>query len=225
MLCHYHPTPPTLLRGAGRTWAPIQPLFGDLDRPRLLGFHRHNYDVSSIFWVCVPPTEGVIVERRIFNSEVSTRVPKTPTLKLPKRDPALINTRKVNDCIGVILHISRAVDRHLRGAKLSEDGLQPFAIVDDRHLLVDGNASFIQNDGVVEIENQDTGGLQFVVSVLNIRFLTTVPVRATPDIPRIQARSVQTLVLYIDKVVVRYSRTSQPLNSVPSRRDSRMESR
>ena len=202
MFGHYHPTP-TLLRGACRTRALVQFLFGDLDRLWLLLFHGHNYDVPSILRVYVSPTESVIVERGVFNSEVATRVPKTPTLKLLKRCPALNDTRKVDHCIGVILHISRAVDGHLRSTKLSEDGLQPFAIVDDRHLLVDGTTSFIQNDGVVEIKNQDAGGLEFAVSVLCIRFLTAVPVRATPDIRRNQARSVQALVLCIDKVVVR----------------------
>ena len=173
----------------------------------------------------MPPAERIIVERGIFNSEVATRVPETPTLELPKCDPALIDTRKVNDRIGVILHISRAVDRHLRGTKLSEDGFQPFAIVNDRHLLVDGATGFIRNDGVVEVKNQDAGGLQFAVSVLGIWFLTTIPVRTTPDVRWIQVRSVQALVLRIGKMVMRYTQTSQALYSVAGRRDSRMESR
>ena len=157
----------------------------------------------------MPPTERVIVKGRIFDSEVATRVPEAPTMKPPKCDLALNDAWEVNNGIGVILHISRTVDRHLRGTELSEDRLQPFAIVDDRHLLVDGTTSLVQNNGVVEVKDKDARGPQFAVSVLGIRFLTSVPVRAAPDIRRMQVRSVQALVLRIDKMVMRYTRTSQ----------------
>ena len=173
----------------------------------------------------MPPTKRVVVKRRIFNSEVATRVPKATTLKLPKRDPALSDAWKVNHGVGVILHIGRAVDRHFRGAELSEDRLQAFAVVDNRHLLVDGTTSLVQNDGVVEVKNQNSCGLQFTVPVLGIRFLTTVPVGAAPDIRRIQIRSIQALVLRIDKTVVCYIQMSQALQSVSSREDLRMEPR
>ena len=222
---HYHSTPLAPLRRTSRTRAPVQVLFGGLHRPWLFGFQRHHHDVSSVLRDDVPPTKRVIVERRIFDSEVATRVPEAPSLKLPKGDPALRDTWKVNNGIGVILHISRAVDRHLRGTELSEGRFQPLAVVDNRHLFVDGATSLVQNDGVVEVKNQNACRLQLAVSVLGTRFLAAVPVRATPDIRRIQVRSVQALVFCIDKTVMRYIRMSQALQSASSRGDLRIESR
>ena len=144
-------------------------------------------------------------------------------LPLPKRGPALSDAWKVGNGIGVILHIGRAVDRHLRCTKLSKDRLQPFAIVDNRHPLVDGTTSLVQNDGAVEVKNQNSCSLQFAVPVPGIRFLTTVPVGAAPDIRRIQIRSIQALVLCIDKTAVCYIQMSQALQNVSNREDLRME--
>jgi len=138
----------------------------------------------------MPPTERVIVERHILDSEVTTRIPETLTLKLLECGPALSDIWKIHNGIGVILRISGTVDGHLRSAKLSEDGLQTLAIVDDRHPLTDGSTSCIQNDGVVEVENQDARGPQYAVSVRDVRFLASVPMRTASDIRRIQVRSI-----------------------------------
>lgn len=154
------------------------------------------------------PAECVIVERCILDSEVTARIPETLTLKPLERSSAFSDIRKVHDGVGVILDISGAVNRHLRGAKFSKDGLQTFAIVDNRHLLVDGATSFIPDDGIVEVENQNTRGLRFTVSVRDIRFLASIPMRAASDIRWIQARLVQALVLRIDKMVVCCIQTS-----------------
>lgn len=158
-LGHYHPTILVLLwGGASRTRALVYSPFGRLSGSRLFGLQGHNHDVSSVFWDRVPPTKRVIIERRILNSEVATRISKTLTLKFLECGSALSDIREIHNGIGIILHISGTVDRHLRGAEPSKDGFQTFAIVDNRHLPVD-RTSFLQNDGVVEVENQDARSL------------------------------------------------------------------
>ena len=161
----------------------------------------------------MPPSERVIVERRITNSEVTTRIPETPALKLMERGSALSDVRKIHNSIGIILQISGTVDRHLHGTELSEDGLQPFAIVDDRHLLVNCTTAFIPNDREVEVKNQDTRGLQTVITVCGIRFLTSVPIGAAADIRRVQVRLVQAPMLRGRKMIIGYNQTLKPLRS------------
>ena len=156
---HYHPSVLILLWRDGRALALVQFSFGELSGSQLLGLQGHNHDVSNIICDHVPPTERVIVEWGILNSDVATRIPKTPTLKFLECGPALNDIRKIHNGIGIILHVSGTVDRHLHGAKSSEDGFQTFTIVNHRYLLVDGTASFVPNDGVVEVKNQDARGL------------------------------------------------------------------
>ena len=208
---HYHPTVLVLLWGNRWARTLLQFPFGEPSGLGLLGLQRHNHDVSSILRDHVPPTERVIVERGVLNSEVATRISKTLTLKSLERGPALGDIRKIHNGIGVILHIGGTIDRHLRGPKLSEDGFQTSAVVDNRYLPVDGTTSFIPNDGVVEVKDQDARSLRFVIPVRDIWFLTPIPVRAAPDIRRVQARLVQALVHRGDKVVIRYIQTSQTL--------------
>lgn len=200
VLGHYHPT--VLLRGDGWTRTLVQFPFGDPGGWELLGLQGHNHDVSSILRDHVPSTERVIVEWGILNSEVAARIPKTLTLKSLECGPALGDIREIHNGIGVILHISGTVYRHLRGSQLSEDGFQTFAIVDNRYLLVDGTTSFIPNDGVVEVKDQDARGLKFAIPVRGTWFLTPIPVRAAPDIRRVQVRLVQALVHRGDEVII-----------------------
>jgi len=218
VLGHYHPTVLVLLWGNGWTRTLVQFPFGEPSGLGLLGLQGHNHNVSSILRDHVPPTERVIVERGVLNSKVATRIPKTLTLKPLECGPALDDIREIHNGIGVILHISGTVDRHLRGPKLSEDGFQTSAVVDNRHLPVNGTKSFIPNDGVVEIKDQDACGLQFTIPVRDIWFLTSIPVRAAPDIQSVQARLVQALVHRGDEVVICYIQTSQTLQGGIPRR-------
>ena len=134
-------------------------------------------------------------------------------MKLLECGSAPSGVRKIDNCVGIILQIGRTIDRHLRGAELSEDGLQPFPIVDDRHLLVNYTTSFIPNDGEVEVENQDACGLRIATPVRRSWFLTSVPIRAAPDIQRAQARLIQAFMLRGDKMVIRCNPTLQASHS------------
>ena len=156
----------------------------------------------------MPPTKRVIVKWGILNSEVTAGIAETLTLKLLKRRPALSDIRKVHDSKGVILQISRTVDRHLRSTKLSENGFQTFAVIDHRDLLADSVPSFVPNNGVVEVQNQNTGALRFACAVRIVRFLTSVPVGTASNVQRSQVRAVQALVLRGYETVKRYIRTS-----------------
>ena len=222
VLGHYHPAV-LLLRRDGRTRTLVQPQLGKLSALRLLRFQGHGHDVSSILWEHMPPSECVIVERHIYNSEVTTRISETLTLKLLECGSALSNVRKIHNCIWIILQIGGTVDRHLRGTELSEDGLQPFAIVDDRHLLVNCTTCFIPNDREVEVKNQDARGLRIAIPVRGSRFLAPIPIRTAPDIRRVQTRSVQALMLRGDKMIIRCDQTLQASHSRTRERDSRME--
>lgn len=130
----------------------------------------------------MPPTKRVIVKWSVSDSEVATRKPETLTLELPKCRPALSYTREVHNGIGIILQISRTVDRHLRGAEISKYGFQTLGIVNHRHLLADCVAIFRPNNGIVKIQDQDTSGLRLLGPIGSIRFLASIPVRATPNI-------------------------------------------
>ena len=223
VLGHYHPTVLVLLWRGRRTRALVQPQSRELIGSQLFRLQGHGYDISSILQGYMPPSERVIVERRITNSEVTTRIPETPTLKLLECVSALSDVRKIHNSIGIILQISGTVDRHLHGTELSEDRLQPFAIVDDRHMLVNCTTTFIPNDREVEVKNQDARGLQTVIPVCDIRFLASVPIRAAPDIRRVQVRLVQALMFRGSKMIIRCNQTLKASHSRTREWDSRME--
>ena len=159
-------------------------------------------DCPSIFRSYVPPTKGVIVKRDVLDSKVSTRIPKAPTLKLLDGRLAPSDRREVYNCVGIILQMSWTVDRHPRSTKPSEYWLQTLAIVYDRHLFVDGIRSFLPNDGVVEVQDQNPSGLQFLRFIRNARFLASIPVWAAPDIRRGQTRFIQAFVPGSDKMFI-----------------------